>query len=422
MSDETEEPQAGESKSPKIKAEDNPWYLLATLYGVPVDRNEELHSRNRIIWNRYFAANIDTQTRARLVKDNWHSRQELEPFSPGDLHEVELAFARRCVGRTRFLKLPESAADVDFHNVQFERHAFFDGYVFTGCSFRRISFASGANASFEGATFSRQTHFDGATFSGTASFHQSHHLQRTTFDYGTFSSLAIFSHAIFSILTTFTHAKFFNGKFAHASFDGDAYFDEATFSHQALFRGTTFSGEARFHRVKFLRASSFVNAKMKGETSFEGAVFEMEPPHFFGSKLHQGTVWRGIDWPTPKIAKEAGAFVDGYACLKLEMDRLKKHEDELHFFALELQSRRILLGPVRGLPIALYGRLSGFGRSYVRPLVALFVVAAIGAGAFWYFDARSFWEALGLSAANTLNVFGFRRDFNLSIDTPLAWL
>ena len=50
------------------------------------------------------------------------------------------------------------------------------------------------------------------------------------------------------------------------------------------------------------------------------------------------------------------------------------------------------------------------------------MVAAIGAGTFWYFDARTCGEALGLSAANTLNVFGFRRDFGLAIDTPLAWL
>ena len=50
------------------------------------------------------------------------------------------------------------------------------------------------------------------------------------------------------------------------------------------------------------------------------------------------------------------------------------------------------------------------------------MVAAIGAGAFWYFDARTYGEALGLSAANTLNVFGFRRDFVSAIDTPLAWL
>jgi len=115
-------------------------------------------------------------------------------------------------------------------------------------------------------------------------------------------------------------------------------------------------------------------------------------------------------------------FVRAYQSLKLVMDRLKKHEDELDFFTLEMQSRRVLLGTWRGLPIALYGLLSGYSRSYRRPLVALLVLAVIGAGAFWYFDARSYREALAISAANTLNVFGFRRDFGLAIDTPVAWL
>ena len=37
MADDKENPEsgAGEAKPLKIKAEDNPWYLLATLYGVP---------------------------------------------------------------------------------------------------------------------------------------------------------------------------------------------------------------------------------------------------------------------------------------------------------------------------------------------------------------------------------------------------
>jgi hypothetical protein len=36
MGADAEEPEskAGEAKSPKTKAEDNPWYLLATLFGV----------------------------------------------------------------------------------------------------------------------------------------------------------------------------------------------------------------------------------------------------------------------------------------------------------------------------------------------------------------------------------------------------
>ncbi|MGQ0444760.1 MAG: hypothetical protein ACT4O2_06465 [Beijerinckiaceae bacterium] len=37
MSDRPGDPESGtgDAKPPKIKAEDNPWYLLATLYGVP---------------------------------------------------------------------------------------------------------------------------------------------------------------------------------------------------------------------------------------------------------------------------------------------------------------------------------------------------------------------------------------------------
>ncbi|MGH6848180.1 MAG: hypothetical protein ACREC0_12315 [Methylocella sp.] len=167
-----------------------------------------------------------------------------------------------------------------------------------------------------------------------------------------------------------------------------------------------------------------------------------EPPEFFNAKLRQGTIWRGIDWPKPNDAKKAETFIDAYACLKLEMDRLKKHEDELDFFALELQSRRVwhgdwkpvteltLLGhtislpakiparyfalkprlfgqpfflppliiggttirlfpPASGLAIALYGRLSNYGRSYLRPLAWLLAVAALGAVPFVWPGALS---------------------------------
>ena len=46
MSDDAEQPEskAKEPKLAKIKAEDNPWYLLATLYGVPEEHDYELGS------------------------------------------------------------------------------------------------------------------------------------------------------------------------------------------------------------------------------------------------------------------------------------------------------------------------------------------------------------------------------------------
>lgn len=66
---------------------------------------------------------------------------------------------------------------------------------------------------------------------------------------------------------------------------------------------------------------------MDGPTTFENAIFAHEPPHFFGAKLHESTVFRGIEWPLPlKKNQSAGPFVDAYERLKLEMDKLKNTE------------------------------------------------------------------------------------------------
>jgi hypothetical protein len=62
------ESDAAEQTPSKIKAEENAWYLLATLYGVPVYSNDELQAKNRAKWNRYFAGNLDGVTRTKLTK------------------------------------------------------------------------------------------------------------------------------------------------------------------------------------------------------------------------------------------------------------------------------------------------------------------------------------------------------------------
>jgi uncharacterized protein YjbI with pentapeptide repeats len=413
MGDDADKPESGggEAKPPKIKAEDNPWYLLATLYDVPGKGDEELREKNRTAWNRYFAANLDVEARTRLIEEKRHPAEELRPFSSNELREVATAFAERSRASANKPALPASYAKIDFSNVEFEFDVSFAGYrfsrwaVFEGATFSGEADFGGATfpggAVFPGAIFSRSANFHGATFSGAAYFQGA-----------TFSGTASFQGAAFSVWADFFSATFsFDAYFQGATFSGGAVIGRATFSGGASFDGATFSGHTGFGKTTFGGTTSFVNAEMKDETSFEGAIFETKAPKFFGAKLHQGTVWRGIKWPTPKNKNEAAAFIDAYACLKLEMDRLKKHEDELKFFALEMQSQHVELGTWKGLPNAIYGVLSNYGRSYLRPLVALCVVAAIGAGAFWYFDARTFWEALGLSATNTLNVFGFRKDF-----------
>jgi hypothetical protein len=210
----------------------------------------------------------------------------------------------------------------------------------------------------------------------------------------------------------FDRTKFFrNVGFLNATFSRATKFEKATFFDDVNFESTT-SEEIAFTKEIFDGSSRFINAKMKSKTSFKGATFKTKPPEFFGAELHEGSVWPSRDaWPIPKATDEAEDFIHAYERLKVEMDGLKMHEDELDFFALELQSRRVMLGSWRGLPIAIYGTLSDYGRSYCRPLAWLFWIVAFGAAMFRRFGALALGEASGLSATNTLNVFGFRKDF-----------
>lgn len=211
-------------------------------------------------------------------------------------------------------------------------------------------------------------------------------------------------------------------------------FNGATFRDSAAFFSAAFSGDADFTGAAFSGAANFTNAEMKGRTSFKDVTFS-EPPQCFNAKLHEGTTWP-VHWPKPpkKDKDAAQRFVAAYERLKLEMDRLKKHGDELDFFARELQCRQVVLG-WKGLPIALYGLLCGHGRYYMRPLGILVVVGILGAvpirahfGGGW--SLATFTEhpigggALGLSFANTFGFLGIRKDLidpGLLQDLP-GWL
>jgi hypothetical protein len=481
MRDRPDDPEsgAGEPKPPKIKAEDNPWYLLATLYGVPpvLYQYDELREWNRVAWNRYFAPNLAATERARLTEKKRHREGELTPFLPEELREIEQAFAQR-KGATNFV-LPKNTDRIDFSNVQFGGDISFDKYLLSECSFQDATFYS--RATFAGATFFCRLEddilgatFRGATFHDPVRFNDVHffnwaNFRGATFDGGaSFNDVVFFDRALFvgaiffGGAASFGGAKFFDGaEFSRANFScesdfAEAMFSSGIFSKMADFRLASFSGPAQFESVKFLcaaaferanfsngvsflksafssaakfenanfsgstdfisatfeKSSSFVNAKLKSKTSFTGATFKTKPPEFFGTELHEGTVWPDrLAWPIPKGKDEADDFIHAYERLKLEMDRLKKHEDELDFFALELQSRRVLLGPWRGFPIALYGIFSDYGRSYALPFLSLLIVAAFGAMLLVFSDALPIEKSFGLSAANTLNVFGFRKDF-----------
>ena len=109
------------------------------------------------------------------------------------------------------------------------------------------------------------------------------------------------------------------------------------------------------------------------------------------------------------------------------MDKLKKHEDELQFFALELRTRRVLVGKwltFQGLAIGTYGLLCSHGRSYSRPVWLIGALCVLGAIPFLVYFGLAGWRgSIALSVANTLGIFGLRREFfSPSLIASLPWI
>jgi uncharacterized protein YjbI with pentapeptide repeats len=284
-----------EDKPTKLKAEDNPWYLLATLHGVPDEEgysDTNLIGKNRVAWNRYFAAGLDEKIRAQLSDEGRLPAAELEPFDP----EIGEAFNRRCNAAGKIFTIPNFQSPINFSNVQFDRNVDFNGYLFI-------------NASFADTLFMRQAFFYEASFVGKTNF----------------------MHAIFTDNARFNNAKFYDSAYFNwVKFVELAAFNAADFKW-IEFADAVFEAYANFSNAKFGRSAFFNKVDMKWRTDFTDAKFAA-PPICYDAKFYEGTNWRRIEWPTPpEGGAVAEAFVDAYACLKREMDRLKKHEDELIF-------------------------------------------------------------------------------------------
>jgi hypothetical protein len=304
-----------------------------------------------------------------------------------------------------------------FHSATFAESASFKLATFgQNISFRKAKFSG--FTTFERATFSKEARFDTATFSDYtsfafvkfkgraefavakfsryATFEEATFSQQTNFESARFASLS-FESATFDWLTMFTSAKFsgdanfnsvaFNSDavFSLAKFSGLASFVSATFRYYAAFHYTNFKYGASFYSATFLGDAGLGNAKFGGATSFSKTRFRYAVPDFRGAYLHEATEWHGARWPWPPNGREAAqSQVYAYERLKLEMERLKKHEDEQKFFRMELRARRRLLwvSPFDWFLNWVYQWSSDYGNSFMLPLFWLFVVFTAGTAVF----------------------------------------
>ncbi len=407
-----------------IKAEDNPWYCLATLYGVPDDNDDGLQGRNRVTWNRIMVKRANgRENLTRFAKSGKRADGDFSPFTPVEWHALEDNFLRRSGGKNLDALL-SLATEIDFSWTEFYRSFQASGFIFpSAASFYSASFSD--DAVFNGAAFSGDANFRSVAFRGNAIFSSAAFSGHAHFQKASISRAANFSEATFSGNANFGYTSVFgNATFKRAAFSWFANFHDAAFSGPVSFFDATFSGYVDFERANFRREVFFVNADLRGRTTFARATFNGFPPAFFNAKLHEGTTWNRdrAAWPLPSTVSDADDFITAYERLKLEMDRLKKHEDEMDFFALELASRRIQRGKwsAYGIFVFLYGLTSDYGRGIHRPALGLLATLLIGTvfqlpyfGLSLYIkvpEASQAIHALALSFANTFSLFGFRKD------------
>lgn len=373
-------------KTPQLRpANENPWYCLATLHGEqPIDgHDEELVGKNCTTWNQWITGGLNEQQRRTL----------------------EAMFTQRAAS----LPVPDPATIPDFSQTQFDRSVNFSlGFQFPrGADFRSATFAKDAN--FAGVFFNGNADYRSATFSGEAIFDRSGFHAGVDFRSATFSKNGNFITATlidpnFHLATflgpaNFRAARFFGTRradfdtarfadiadFGAAEFNIEADFASAIFAKSANFRSVKFSSNVDFSEATFSSTIYFVNATFATNTVFADARFKAQVPDFRGATMHEATEWHGVAWPKPPSKRDdAQAQVYAYERLKQEMERLKKHEDEQHFFRRELRARRGLVPVLSGgwLLNFAYQSSSAYGLSIARPILWLFAVFLGGTAIF----------------------------------------
>jgi len=135
--------------------------------------------------------------------------------------------------------------------------------------------------------------------------------------------------------------------------------------------------------------------------------------------------YKPSDWEWISARNALEDDIKSYQRLKQMMETLKKHEDELEFFAREMACKQVLHrgnGETgKAWLLEMYGALSDYGRSVARPTIWMVVVLSysavmIAAILRWTPEPPqpllpALGEAFNLTYANLLSPLNIRKDF-----------
>lgn len=463
---------------PLTPANQNPWYVLMTLYGEQEGEeiDWELHEKNRRAWNIWSGMGMTMQERESAAKlqaatETSLFRNSVAITSLEDLHRN--SWQSRNAGGPNWPGMPKPSEAVDFDSCVFSRPFVANGLVFgTAASFRSTIFDQAAtfnsatfnkrtvfssakftlSASFEFATFcgnimfpsitfSKEVSFNKTTFSREVSFYTTTFCDEASFDSATFVEDSTFANSAFCGAASF-HSATFNGpaRFSRTTFSGDAFFYSSKFRENVYFYHSAFSGDTEYNSTEFTGLAyfngtifgaancdatiSFRDCHFAKPTNFRIARFKTNYPEFEGSVLHAETTFTAeagdIEGPFwPENPKDPKAAKDSCAKIRNNIGKQGFPEAEHFFYRREMRFAGLAAAnPFEKLAYGLFGLLSEYGYSFVRPALWLFALWFIGAHVFVEHFVLNGAESpigsgLGLSFSNLFPYFGLGRQYGL---------
>ncbi len=421
-------------------ANENPWYVLMTLYG-------DAYGKNRKVWNSWAAQVLTDEEK--LAYEELGKVDELTKWET-IRDEVELKFTyefeKRNGPRARVPPIPDPNVSVRLSKLLITSHLELESYVFPRGFYLSRSLCKG-DVDFEDSIFLRACSVRKTTFEEDVMFLEVHFRKGMDFS-GTVGGEASFIASKFHGPASFYDATFLGDvSFTQTEFSELAIFLDSSFEKRSLFEFARFRGRAKFHDVAFgklgseeVNFPSFLDCVFEKPTSFSQVRFLNAYPNFSGAILHEQTSFTArrtpteseveanrnlegaVYWPDqtlqdPEMAKKSCATI------RHILSQQGLPEEEHSFYRKEMYFAGQIGSIGQRLPYLLFGLFSDYGYSILRPTLWLAGLWALGFVAFWGYLAgccvpapldvvdRPMGTAMGLSFSNLFPLFGFGRTF-----------
>ena len=370
-------------------ANQNPWYILMTLYGEQEgdEIDWELHEKNRQAWNAWSCQHKTKKERDELSNVAIIPSFELE-YNCETEKRISALFYENYTKRNNSklsIEAPDSREPVKFNNTYFHRNLILERFVFSSAFiFQENLILSRSNL--VSCCFSEYADFSGSIFLNQSEIQRSKFFDDAIFYKCRFSNIS-FHGCKFENKSEFMDAIFTDkADFAYTNFLGEAIFFSAVFGIETVFSHSNFYSRADFGFSQFGSPSKknsirFQECHFFAPTSFNNTAFILSYPIFSSALLHEYTYFSAFSqlWPNINIRTQPPHLSrDSCAVIRHILTKQGRPEDAHFFFRREMSYAR-QVGPIwQRSPYILYGWLSDFGYSILRPTVCLSLLWIIG--------------------------------------------